>query len=128
VTIDSVTFRAPRFPKKFLEQIPHARFIECNYTRAHEFYRLHSKDTGEEAESFRESAASVLKHGKTYLDSIGVRFWMSSGTCLGELKMLGHFLGAKFTRVPGIPMHYSMTCMMEVHTMVRPWGDYNTCT
>ncbi|XP_064627023.1 ribitol-5-phosphate transferase FKTN-like isoform X2 [Lineus longissimus] len=83
VTIDSVTFRAPRYPKKFLDQIPHARFIECNYTRAQEFYRLHSKDNGEEAEAFREAAAGVVRRGKAYLDSIGVRFWMSSGTCLG---------------------------------------------
>ena len=40
VQMDGIKVNAPRYPTLFLEQIPHSTFIECNYTRAQEFFKV----------------------------------------------------------------------------------------
>ena len=62
-----------------------SQFLECNYERAKLFYAQHPKDESEEAQRFQRKARQLLVKGKEVLDSLGVRFWLSSGTCLGML-------------------------------------------
>ena len=84
IHIDRLNVLVPTFPAAFLSQVPQSQFIECNYRQAHNFTSLYGMDNSPEAKDFRTRAREVLVRGKRALDEIGVRFWLSSGTCLGE--------------------------------------------
>ncbi len=88
VSIDSVHMRVPRYPSAFLRQIKDSRFLECNQTRARLFWSKYPPpiDPKEkmQANQFQIQALEVLKKAKGVLDSVGVKFWISSGTCLGN--------------------------------------------
>jgi hypothetical protein len=62
-----------------------SRFIECDLKQAHAFYSDHEEERSSEAEMFTIQAGDVLRTAKQALDGLGVRFWISSGTCLGRL-------------------------------------------
>ena len=83
MTIDHVPIMAPRYPSRLLQQLPKSRFIECNMSRARQYYRTNERDESEKATDFRKKARNILKLAKGVLDRLGVRFWLSSGTCLG---------------------------------------------
>ena len=84
VKVDDITIYAPRYPLLFLRQVPHARYIECNHTRTKQFHTKFGQDTTPDALAFRKSARNLLMKAKKTLDELEIRFWMSSGTCLGE--------------------------------------------
>ncbi len=92
IHVDRINILVPKFPGAFLNQVPQAQFIECNYRQAHDFAAVFGMDNSPEAKDFRAKAREVLVRGKRALDEIGVRFWLSSGTCLGKVNILKYIL------------------------------------
>ena len=68
----------------FLDQIPFSRHVECDYGQARAYRVTYGRDESPEAQAFRQAARDLLEKGKRALDELGIRFWLSSGTCLGE--------------------------------------------
>lgn len=95
VQMDQIQLHAPRYPTLFLRQIPHSRFIECNHTRTRLFHSKYGQDTSEEALVFKKAARNILASAKKTLDELDIRFWMSSGTCLG----IDFLNGVKYLRI-----------------------------
>ncbi|XP_070562535.1 ribitol-5-phosphate transferase FKTN-like [Ptychodera flava] len=83
IYIDGVKVHVPRDTSSFLRQLLHSKFIECNYQEASRFLEENGDDNREEATFFRVKAKKLLIKAKDLLDQIGIRFWLSSGTCLG---------------------------------------------
>ncbi|XP_057577553.1 ribitol-5-phosphate transferase FKTN isoform X3 [Hippopotamus amphibius kiboko] len=83
ITVDGLEVLIPKDPKHFLEEIPHSRFIECRYKEARAFFQQYLDDNTVEAMAFRKSAKELLQLAAKTLKKLGVRFWLSSGTCLG---------------------------------------------
>ncbi|XP_049566932.1 ribitol-5-phosphate transferase FKTN isoform X2 [Orcinus orca] len=89
VTIDGLEVLIPKDPMHFLEEIPHSRFIECRYKEARAFFQQYLDDNTVEAMAFRKSAKELLQLAAKTLKKLGVRFWLSSGTCLGWYRQCG---------------------------------------
>nr|XP_023485592.1 fukutin isoform X2 [Equus caballus] len=83
VTVDGLVLLIPKDPVHFLEEVPHSRFIECRYKEARAFFQQYLDDNTVEAVAFRKSAKELLQLAARTLKKLGVRFWLSSGTCLG---------------------------------------------
>ena len=83
VTIDGLNVRAPRYPIQLLKQFTQSTFLECNYTHAMLFSMKHEIEDNMETRTFRKVAAEILQRAGQALDSVGIPFWLSSGTCLG---------------------------------------------
>ncbi|XP_070287082.1 ribitol-5-phosphate transferase FKTN isoform X4 [Myotis yumanensis] len=83
ITVDGLEVLIPKDPMHFLEEIPHSRFIECRYKEARAFFQQYLDDSTVEAVAFRKSAKELLQLAAKTLKKLGVRFWLSSGTCLG---------------------------------------------
>lgn len=84
VQVDNVTVKVPQPPDSFVQQIPHSRFIECNETQATKFAAQYGIDNSDISQKFQRKARQVMAKGKQLLDSLEIRFWLSSGTCLGK--------------------------------------------
>ena len=82
-TIDDRTIRLPSDIGEFLENLENSRYLPCDMKRAREFYFKYGDDGTEKAGMFRKRGKEVLQIAKIILDNLGVRFWLSSGTCLG---------------------------------------------
>lgn len=50
----------------------------------------HLEDSAAEAVAFRKSAKELLQLAAKTLKKLGVRFWLSSGTCLGNIFVALH--------------------------------------
>ena len=87
-TADGVKIRIPKDLNNFLEQYPVSRYLECNHQRAREFKTTYGNDQSPEAEEFRQLAKDLLEKGKMVLDELGIVFWLSSGTCLGQCPII----------------------------------------
>ena len=72
---------------EFLEQLESSHYVECNVPKAEAFIEQYGLDASEAALDFTEKAKEVFLRGKAVLDRIGVPFWLSSGTCLGETRI-----------------------------------------
>lgn len=99
IKVDGVNFMVPKYPKKFLSQIPHSKFLECNYQAAAKFLSQYNEKEEEEGEIFRFGAKDLLISGAAVLDELGIPFWLSSGTCLSwfrECRIIGHSLDVDF--------------------------------
>uniref|UniRef100_A0A8D0GZ59 Ribitol-5-phosphate transferase n=1 Tax=Sphenodon punctatus TaxID=8508 RepID=A0A8D0GZ59_SPHPU len=83
VYVDRLTVQIPKDPSQFLEERLHSRFIECRYREARSFFQLYPDDASVDAVEFRKKAKSLLHLSALTLNSLGVKFWLSSGTCLG---------------------------------------------
>ncbi|BFY99910.1 hypothetical protein BsWGS_02950 [Bradybaena similaris] len=83
VYIDGVQLQFPNDTYTFLKEMETSEFIECNYTRAYNFYSVYHLDKSKQVEVFKRKSRQLLLTVKNILDSMGVRFWLSSGTCLG---------------------------------------------
>ena len=70
--------------RHFLDQMEHSTFTPCNETRAREFFSSHGRDESAEGRKFTRKARQTIARAKTYLDELGIPFWLSSGTCLGK--------------------------------------------
>jgi len=90
VLLDNVRLRVPRHIPRFLAEIRESRFIDCDQNQAAQFQKeFGSLMDDDEAKKFTAAARDVLSTAKAVLDKLGIRFWISSGTCLGE--WLRHF-------------------------------------
>jgi len=60
--------------------------MDCDQHQAAKFQKEFgpAKDDDDDAKQFTQAAHDVLSAAKTVLDELGIRFWISSGTCLGE--------------------------------------------
>ena len=83
-TVDGLTVSLPSEIDFYLRDLSSSMFLPCNIKRAQEFYSKYGDDESNEAIVFRKRGKHVLQIAKTILDNLGVRFWLSSGTCLGE--------------------------------------------
>ncbi|XP_068830137.1 ribitol-5-phosphate transferase FKTN [Capricornis sumatraensis] len=83
ITVDGLDVLIPKDPMHFLEEIPHSRFIECRYKEARAFFQHYLDDNTVEAMTFQKRAKELLQLAAKTLKKLGVRFWLSSGTCLG---------------------------------------------
>ncbi|KAK6492835.1 fukutin-like isoform X1 [Huso huso] len=82
-SIDGLEIRIPKNVSRFLGEVANSRFLECRYKEARAFYQLYPDDTSQEAMEFRKNAKTLLHLAARTLNSLGMRFWLSSGTCLG---------------------------------------------
>lgn len=76
----------PRSVPSFLTQMENSHFVECNYSRAKLFHDQYGKDISAEALEFKSDAWRLLAKTKELLNSLSLRFWLSSGTCLGYFR------------------------------------------
>lgn len=76
----------PRNVASFVAQMESSHFVECNYTRAKLFHEQYGKDVSAEAVEFKSDAWRLLAKTKELLNSLSLRFWLSSGTCLGYFR------------------------------------------
>lgn len=84
VKLDGIKLRIPKHPEKFLSEMKSSEFIACNQSRASLYYGKFPRETNAEFEKFFSAARNVLRRAKQVLDLVGIPFWISSGTCLGE--------------------------------------------
>lgn len=95
VVLDNVRLRVPKHIPQFLAQINKSRFIDCDQRRAAQFWnKFGPLKNDDDAKQFRIAATELLSVANIVLNGLGVRFWISSGTCLGEWrrKCIGHLL------------------------------------
>ncbi|XP_004949412.5 fukutin isoform X1 [Gallus gallus] len=83
VSIDDLKVQIPKNPSSFLEEMSHSRFLECRYREARAFFQVYPDDASFDAVEFRRKAKSLLHLAALTLNNLGVKFWLSSGTCLG---------------------------------------------
>lgn len=84
VTEQNSALMFPRDISRFIKELENSQFIECNTTRADIFNKKFSRDESDTALRFRHRAWKLLSRAKSVLDSLGIPFWLSSGTCLGK--------------------------------------------
>lgn len=106
--IDGVNLRVPAEPHKLIFAQNESRFIGCNLTNAQRFYSKYGRDVSPDALLFKKKALQVLSIVVEVLDRLGVRFWLSSGTCLGE----GFSCVVEFVMVGGHCMSLKCTAFM----------------
>jgi hypothetical protein len=106
VHMDHIPLLIPKDIPHFLRDTRSSRYIECNHILADSFHRSHGKDTTHEALRFVHRAWKLLSKAKTLLDKLGVRFWLSSGTCLGMCTFHGNIL-IKFSLQRNLSLLYS---------------------
>lgn len=71
----------PRAIDQFLETP--TTFIECDKAGASKFFLTYGRDESSGANLFRHRVRKVLANAKVVLDSLGIPFWLCSGTLLG---------------------------------------------
>ena len=84
-SVDQIRFRILSNSSQLLLEKNQSRFIGCNIAHAQHYYSKYGRDISPDAISFKQKALEVLTEAVTALDYLNVRFWLSSGTCLGEL-------------------------------------------
>ncbi|KAM4808914.1 ribitol-5-phosphate transferase FKTN [Rhinophrynus dorsalis] len=83
ITVDQLKVQIPKDPSQFLKEMSRSRFLECRYKEARSFFQLYPDDISFDGIEFRKKARALLHLAAFTLDSLGVSFWLSSGTCLG---------------------------------------------
>lgn len=82
--MQDIVFHSPGDVASFLKEQYNSRFLECNAIRARRYLEKHPIELNQEETEFLVQARRLLALGKEVMDSVGVRFWLSSGTCLGK--------------------------------------------
>lgn len=80
----------------FIENPEKFKFIECNKTRAKEFYKQYGDDESESALQFKMNAYRLIYKVKQILDELNIPFWLSSGTCLGYFRQCKFYSRSRF--------------------------------
>ncbi|AWP14799.1 putative fukutin isoform 7 [Scophthalmus maximus] len=83
--LDGLDVQVPHNISRFLSEQRHARFLECRYRDAHNFLQLFPDDSSAAAVDFRRKAKSLLHVAARTLALLDIPFWLSSGTCLGNV-------------------------------------------
>ena len=82
--IDGIHLSVHADPKKLASETSQSQFTGCNLTNAQMYYSKYGRDISPDAVLFKRKALEVLSTAINALDRLGVRFWLSSGTCLGK--------------------------------------------
>ena len=82
--MDRLKVVVPFYPVQFIAELEQSTFIPCSMNRARSFYSVYGLDKSVNAGVFRIKAKNMLTYVKHHLDQLGVPFWLSSGTCLGN--------------------------------------------
>ena len=82
--MDNVSLSIPQYPRSFYKELNNASFLQCDFDNARKYYSKYGYDSTPIAEEFRESAKQLLSKVSQILNRLRVRFWLSSGTCLGK--------------------------------------------
>ena len=82
--VDGIRLNVPADPVKLALETNQSRFTSCNITNIQRYYSKYGRDISPDAILFKRKALDVLSLAINALDRLGVRFWLSSGTCLGE--------------------------------------------
>lgn len=114
MTIDGVHISVPKSIRHFLHMAQESKFLECDQDRAQLFYTQHPRDDSEEAQRFTRKARQLLVKGKEVLDTLGVRFWLSSGTCLGMSLYLFRYVIVPVFTCPGMSLYLSRFVIVPV--------------
>ena len=69
--------------------IQHGKFMECDYPKARHFFMKYGKRDVQDMSEFRRKGRQLLSLVSKTLDSMEVPFWISSGTCLGDVNRNG---------------------------------------
>jgi len=81
--VDGIRLNVPADPEKLASEKNQSRFTGCNLTNVQRYYSKFGRDISPDAILFKRKALEVLSAAINALDRLGVRFWLSSGTCLG---------------------------------------------
>jgi len=81
--IEGVHVNVPQYVRTYLEDLRNSTFKACNYEQARTFYSTYGFDSSSSSDKFRSKARKLLAKVTRLLGSLKVRFWLSSGTCLG---------------------------------------------
>lgn len=81
--IDGIPISIPADLKKLTSETSQSQFTGCNLSNAQAYYGKYGRDVSQDAVLFKKKALEVLSTAINTLDHLGVRFWLSSGTCLG---------------------------------------------
>ncbi|KJE89831.1 fukutin like protein [Capsaspora owczarzaki ATCC 30864] len=93
--VDGVRITHPLHISKFLDQLQHSRFVECDQARARRFMLDYGaaiekfEDTametgrGMDRDEFRERSREMIDMVTAALSPLGVTWWLNSGTLLG---------------------------------------------
>lgn len=81
--VDRIHLNVPADPEKLASERNQSRFTGCNLTNVQRYYSKFGRDISPDALLFKRKALEVLSAAVNALDRLGVRFWLSSGTCLG---------------------------------------------
>ena len=118
-TIDNLELNVPSPISTFLKQVPQSEFLECNYARAKAFYLRYPKDISEDAVHFQRKARQLISTAKKVLDSLNMRFWISSGVTLGICMSL----------FSGVTSYYvidqSLLCIYDMKKMLGGEAKHN---
>lgn len=81
--VDGIRLNVPTNPEKLASETNQSRFTGCNLTNIQRYYSKYGRDISSDAILFKRKALEVLSAAMNALVRFGVRFWLSSGTCLG---------------------------------------------
>lgn len=85
--VDGIRLNLPSDPDKLASQQKQSRFKGCNVTNARHYYSKYGRDVSPDAVLFKSKAVEVLSIAIKALNRLGVRYWLSSGTCLGKKRL-----------------------------------------
>ena len=85
--VDGIRLNLPSDPDKLASQQKQSRFKGCNLTNAGHYYSKYGRDVSPDAVLFKSKAVEVLSIAIKALNRLGVRYWLSSGTCLGKKRL-----------------------------------------
>ncbi|ESP05173.1 hypothetical protein LOTGIDRAFT_103178, partial [Lottia gigantea] len=88
IEIDKIPITVPKNILQFVTE-SNKTFLECNYSQAEQFYKKYPKDTKPQALHFQKKGRQLLAKAKEILDAMNIKFWLSSGTCLGWYRQCG---------------------------------------
>ena len=85
--VDGIRLNLPSDPDKLALQQTQSRFKGCNLSNARHYYSKYGRDISPDAVLFKSKALEVLSIAIRALNRLGVRYWLSSGTCLGKKRL-----------------------------------------
>nr|CAD7445405.1 unnamed protein product [Timema bartmani] len=113
VSLDGISMLVPKDVPRYLREAAGSKFVECGLNRAREFQRIHGKNSTYETTKFSHRAWKLLSRAKTILDKLGIRFWISSGTCLGYFRQCSIISHSKDVDIGVFITDYSEKIMSE---------------
>ena len=111
--LDGINMHVPQYLKSFLKNTENSKFLPCNYENARLFYSKYGFDTTDESSDFRIKANQILTSVVDVLSRLNIRFWLSSGTCLGWYRQCGFIPHSKDVDIGIWIKDYNNTIIQE---------------